>query len=168
VTWDERNELVTQYGDEEAVDYLEGYSDLVMGLELTQGPRPLDQDLSLYYYFPDEETLSRPKPERRVDLTRVGIIERRPGRHRAEEGCVYWCGGERAAGHEDRRIYTAPFYPPFRPEDVTLVIEDLSDFGYSGHLVTAIRYDARDPDHVESTYRSRERLGSRFLVDHSG
>ena len=167
VTWEERNELTARYGTEEAVDYLEGYSDLVMGLELTLGPRPLDQDLELYYYFPDEESGGRLGPDRRVDLARVNVIERRPARHRSEAGCVYWCGGERAAGYEDRLIYTTPFFPPFKSEDVTLVVENLSDFGYPGWLVTAIRYDARDPDHVETSYRQQERLGSRFLIDYS-
>lgn len=161
----EKEILVQQYGPEEKVELLDICQDAFSGFPIGEDPAALAERIRMFYYFPDEETPEALSPDRRIDLSAAEIRILTNRRKRCEAGHVFAAGGEISAGQTMTLLFDSGFLPPFEPRDVTLILEDLSDFGRPGYILTGAEYRFLRPDCVETEFRFGRRLPTRFLED---
>lgn len=164
ITNQDGHELLAEYGEEEKIEILKACEDFFDGVKISD-PDNANEDLELYYYFPDEEEHPSEIGDRMVNLDEANIIVRRLARKKCERDCIYLCGGEIGEDYMEIKHFQTGFLPPFNSGDVTLFIEDLSDFGYSGYILSGIRYSGEDEIFSESNVTPGRSLNSRLLLD---
>jgi hypothetical protein len=161
----DKTQLLTQYHRVEDIEILEACFDYFNG-PLIADPHDLPSSgLKIRYFFHDQEDHNHLDDTRLVKPDRVNVIKRRPGRHKCEQGESYICGGEQTDHYREIRVFETGFLPPFKHEDVTLVIEYLGDFGFDGYILTDVLFEGRNPAYCESDIRAGERLPTKILED---
>ncbi|MEW6267437.1 MAG: hypothetical protein AB1641_30565 [Thermodesulfobacteriota bacterium] len=160
-----REELIRTYKTERRIEILDVWDEVFSGLKIDDPARLVETGLVIKYFFPDEEKAARLAAARTVDLDRVKVTVRKPPRKKCEPGHVYVCGGDFRRGYTEIRHFRTPFFPPFKSEDVSLYIDDLSDFGYDGYYLADLKYDWRDAAYVETEAKPLKRLDTKFLAD---
>ena len=172
ITWfgmeipeEEKEALLKNFRSEAAIEILDICPDLIAGFQIRNPDRPAD-DLRIGYYLPDEEGPEAAETKsREVDLSLATVVRRRLPRRKCEPGHVYLCGGEYRPDVREIRHYDTGFQPPFRPEDVMISLDDLSDYGYDGLVATNVWYSRQDPVYSETDFRPGRRIDSRLLED---
>lgn len=161
----DRQDLPARFGSEQDVEIIEVCADAFEGLRLEDPQHLANNQVRLSYYFPDEESPDHLPPDRIVDLNRVKVFTVKPPRQRADQGYVYLCGGEYGQDYREELHFESGYSPPFKPEEVSVYIFDLSDFGYNGCVLGRIMYQLKHPDYSENELRPGRRLPSIFLDD---
>ena len=157
--------LRKQYGEIGDVELLEGYDEFAEGLMIKDPDQLASSGLIIKYFFPEEETPEEAGSDRLVDVDRMDLILLKPPRKKCAPGHVYLCGGEAARGSRETLFFDAGFFPPFRPEQISVYILDLFDFGYEGYMLSQIRFAGREPVYSESEITPANRLQTRLLED---
>ncbi|MFH1138503.1 MAG: hypothetical protein V1816_20700 [Pseudomonadota bacterium] len=157
--------LKAQYGPVEDIELLEGYDEYAEGAAVRDPHNPAESGLSIRFFFPREETPEKVDETRLVDVGRLNVVVLKPPRKKCARGNVYLAGGEAGPGFREVFYYDAGFFPPFKPEDVTVYILDLFDFGYDGYMLTKVNFAGREACYSESEIASGRRLATRLLED---
>ncbi|MEW5724430.1 MAG: hypothetical protein AB1896_15070 [Thermodesulfobacteriota bacterium] len=161
----EREYLLTRYESEGAIEILRACDDNFSGPRVRDVEDFSRNDLTIKWCFHEDEDVEELGDDRLVALGRTNVVIRRPGRKKCPEGYVYLCGGEARPGYRDYRYFETGFLPPFKPEDVTLFLDDLGDFGFDGYILSRVSYVRQDPAYQETDLRLGRRLPSKFLED---
>ena len=161
----EKDRLVTEHGSEAEMEILEACYDQFTGISIENPDRIGESELRIWWCLPAEEDCAEVGDDHRVDLSRVKVVVRTPGRKKCLEGNVYVAGGEVRDGYLDYRTYHTGFMPPFQHEDLTLFVDHLTDFGFDGYLITEIAYCLKKPAYMENDIHPGKKLPSKVLED---
>lgn len=161
----EQKELIREYGKESEIEILDVCDEVFSGIKIDNPDQPAESELQIKYFFPDEENPDDLPDDRLVDLNRASVIIRMPRRKKCERDNVYLCGGDYRRPYREIRLFETGFLPPFKSEDVTVFLDDLSDFGFDGCILGNIRYKIEDAVFTETDIMPGRRLDSKFLED---
>jgi hypothetical protein len=119
-------------------------------------------NLSIAWYFPDEEMPDEARP---VNLTEVRLLISVTPRPLAEDGWRWHYHHESRMPSLSTRYYAEGYQPPFKASDLTLNLENLINFKYDGHILTGLDYCLRPPSYVESDWAMPTLEGEGFIDD---
>ncbi len=158
-------DLANEYSSLEEIDLLESYHDYFDGIRIKDHRHITDRDLILKYFFPGEEDTADAGEDRKIDLSKVNVIVRQIRRKKCDPGHVYLAGGEYGRGYGENKHFDMGFQPPLKPETITLVVDDLSDFGYNGFVLTQITLSGKKESYSETEAIPGNRLAAKVLED---
>ena len=160
-----REDLVEEYGLENEIELLDMFDDVFNGVKVDNSFELTKSAITIKYYFPDEEEPENLGEDRVVDLAEVRVMTKVPKRKKCERGNVYLCGGYYRYDYKEIKHYDTGFMPPFKSGDVTVYLEDLTDFGYDGLIMTDMTYIRKDAVFSEVDVVPGSKIETRSLSD---
>ena len=165
ITLARRDELLEAYGSMKNIQPIEFGVNYYEGVALRDPEHPTAGELRIRYYLPDEESPNRLGDDRMVDLSRAGLVVRQRRRQKCEPGHVFLGGGDYVDGYREIIHFETGFLPPFKSEDVLLLVDDLKDVGYDGFILGDIWYMGRERSFSEADVFYDQRLASCIIDD---
>lgn len=165
ITRDKKDELLRRYGSVDKIQPTEFGVDYFEGIALKNDRDMTANDLSIRYYFPEEESPEDLGDDRLVDLARTRVIVRQCRRRKCDPGFIFLGGGDFVEGYREIIHFETGFMPPFNPDDLLLLVDDLKDMGYDGYILGDIWYMGKERAFSEAGLFYDRRLPSRILED---
>lgn len=124
------------------------------------------QSLKISYYFPQEEDARAARASaRQVDLSRANVIKRRLNRWRAAENHSWWFLVEERRPLLEERHFSGGFLPPFKPDDLTIYVDDLRPYGFAGFILGGLDFNRRGPSYQEASWIPSRPVSWGFLAE---
>jgi hypothetical protein len=163
-----RVEIVTPPAEDQAVDppflkigRAQG-DELHLCGPLIDDPAKLADSLAVRWYFPDEEM---PEEGRLVDLSEARSIIAVTPRKKAEFGWHWRYRYDSRANSQATYFFSDGFQPPFKPGELTLYLEHLANYNYTGYILSHLEYSYRHPSYTESEWGLPTMESEGFLED---